>query len=130
MGHGGRLGCTFVHDGSRGVVGLAFDPVGELLAAAGEGYVQLWDVVSRLLPHPRQPRLRGGVRSRGRHAGRGGRQWPGVRVDMVTGARVGTFADPASRGVNGVAFAPAGDQLAVADGNGCTYLWKTSAYAT
>jgi hypothetical protein len=32
--------------------------------------------------------------------------------------------------VNGVAFAPAGDLLATADGNGCTYLWQISPRAT
>ena len=28
--------------------------------------------------------------------------------------------------MNGVAFSPAGDVLAAADGNGGTYLWKLS----
>ena len=44
--------------------------------------------------------------------------------DVASGALTGALADPSSRGVNGVAFAPAGNLLAAADGNGRTYLWK------
>ena len=50
--------------------------------------------------------------------------------DVASGGLARAFADPASRGVNGVAFAPAGDLLATADGNGCTYLWQMSPRAT
>ena len=45
---------------------------------------------------------------------------------MASRALVGAFGGPGSRGVNGVAFAPGGDLLAAADGNGCTFLWKMS----
>jgi WD40 repeat protein len=50
--------------------------------------------------------------------------------EVAGGGLARAFADPASRGVNGVAFAPAGDLLATADGNGCTYLWQLGSRAT
>jgi Protein kinase domain/WD domain, G-beta repeat len=44
----------------------------------------------------------------------------------LTGTLTATLADPASQGVFAVAFAPGGATLAVADGNGRTYLWDTT----
>ena len=51
---------------------------------------------------------------------------PTVLLDRVR-TLASAFEDPGSQGVHGVAFSPRGDVLAAADGNGRTYLWKTSA---
>jgi WD40 repeat protein len=45
---------------------------------------------------------------------------------VASGALAGAFADPASRGVNGVAFGPGGAMLAAADGNGQVCLWDVA----
>lgn len=48
---------------------------------------------------------------------------------MTSGELARAFADPAGRDVNDVAFAPAGNLLATADGNACTCLWQMSSRA-
>jgi WD40 repeat protein len=48
---------------------------------------------------------------------------------MATRDLIGAFADPGSRGVNGVAFGPGGATLAAADGNGQVYLWDVASGA-
>ena len=50
-----------------------------------------------------------------------------MAVKVIRAALAADREDPGSQGVNGVAFNPQGDVLAAADGNGRTYLWKTSA---
>ena len=57
----GALAASFAHPGSRGVIGVAFDPDGDLLAGAdGNGRAYLWDLVSGELVRTFVPR-----RSRG-----------------------------------------------------------------
>ena len=104
---------TFAHPGSRGVIGVAFDPDGELLAAAdGNGRAYLWDLVSGELARTFVPRHSGGLNDVAfclggdllAAAGGSGRVY---LWDVVSGKAAGTYIIPGGTTVYAVAFARA-----------------------
>jgi serine/threonine protein kinase/sugar lactone lactonase YvrE len=116
--------------GYQGLVSsLAFSPSGATLAIAADG-VCLWDIAAKgCIPGPRLTTAYSVAFSPdGKTLACGDDNNGSTYLWNVTAKRLlaATLPDPASEGVDSVAFNPGGSILAAADSNGSTYLWNVA----
>jgi serine/threonine protein kinase/WD40 repeat protein len=129
----GKLVATLKDPHSKGVYSVSFNPGGTLVAAADQnGSTYLWKVPSGTLSASLEPSGNVGGNGHPAFSPNGGflavANGDGDTYvwDVSTSKLLATFADPATKGVNGTAFSPDGSFLATTDHNGSTYLWNMS----
>jgi serine/threonine-protein kinase len=136
----GQVTLTVTDPGSKGVSSVAFGPGGVLVTGDENGQVDHWDTATGELTWSLTASTRRGVSSVafgslmdfGSDSIMAAGDGTGF-VSLLDLARLGKVGvtvpggviDPASKGVNAVAFIPGGS-LATGDANGFIYLWNTA----